>query len=27
LGWSPPVSVDQALKNTARHFLNEVRQH
>jgi UDP-glucose 4-epimerase len=23
LGWSPPVSVDQALKETARHFLEE----
>jgi len=23
LGWSPPVSVDQALKKTARYFLDE----
>lgn len=27
LGWVPPVSVDEALRGTARHFLNESLGH
>lgn len=26
LGWTPPVSVDEALLSTANHFLNKERQ-
>ena len=27
LGWVPPISVDEALRTTARHFLNESTRH